>query len=65
VEALVTQRGKGIFLGKPVGTPTGLCIGRPGLLIFAGHNEVTAESLVLDLTALTIDMTHLQVQFHG
>lgn len=61
----MTQKGRGIFLGKPVGTPTGLCIGRPGLLIFAGHDEIDDESLVLDLSDLTIDLTDMQVQFHG
>lgn len=30
----MTQKGRGIFLGRPIGTPTGLCIGRPGLMIF-------------------------------
>jgi hypothetical protein len=65
VEAIVTQKGKGIFLGKPVGVPTGLFIGKPGLLIFRGTGQTTRESLVVDLTALTIDLTTLQVQFHA
>ena len=61
----MTQKGKGIFLGKPVGTPTGLCIGKPGLLIFKGGDIEARESLVLDLTNLTVDLTTLQVQFNG
>ena len=61
----MTQKGKGIFLGKPVGTPTGLFIGKPGLLIFRGTDQANRESLEVDLTALTLDLTTMQVQFHG
>ena len=61
----MTQKGRGIFLGKPVGTPTGLCIGKPGLLIFPGRDIRARESLELNLTAMTVDLTNLQVRFHG
>ncbi len=61
----MTQKGKGIFLGKPVGVPSGICIGRPGLLIFKGRDQVARESLVVDLTSLDLDLTALQVQFYG
>jgi hypothetical protein len=61
----MTQKGRGIFLGKPIGTPTGLSIGKPGLLIFKGRDIVARESFILDLTSLTVDLTTLQVQFHG
>lgn len=47
----MTQKGKGIFLGKPVATPTGLMIGRPGLLIFAKGGQSSINELVLDFGA--------------
>jgi len=41
----VTQKGKGIFLGKPVGTPTGLFIGKPGLLIYKDSTQPVLKFL--------------------
>lgn len=61
----MTQKGRGIFLGKPVGVPTGLCIGRPGLLIFAGSDEIAREAFILDITDMVVDLTALEVQLNG
>lgn len=42
----MTQKGRGLFLGQPVGTPTGLSIGKPGLLIFAAGGTDGALNFV-------------------
>lgn len=61
----MSQKGRGIFLGKPIGTPTGLFIGKPGLMIFRGTGGLVGDSFVLDLTAMIVDLTQLQVQLNG
>ncbi len=62
----VTQKGKGIFLGKPVATPTGLMIGKPGLWIFAKGGQSSFTSLVIDFTGgLTLDLTSMSIVFES
>lgn len=62
----MTQKGKGIFLGKPVGTPTGLCIGKPGLLFFQKGGESAFTSLVLDFSSnLVLDLTNFDIKFES
>ena len=61
----MTQKGRGIFLGQPVGTPTGICIGKPGLMFFKSGAIFQLQSLQLNLTTMTVDLTNQQVQFHG
>lgn len=46
----MSQKGRGIFLGNPIGTPTGISIGRPGLMLFGG----TGVTFAFDDTNTTV-----------
>jgi len=57
---MARQVGKGIFLGRPIGTPTGICIGRPGLMIFRGSDSDSA-GLDMEMDGLEIEMDGLEI----
>lgn len=61
----MTQKGRGIFLGKPVATPTGLMIGKPGLWIFQKGGQFVNE-MTIDFTGgFTLDLTSLSLVFEN
>jgi len=55
----MTQKGRGIFLGQPLGTPSGLSIGRPGLMFFKSTRPgliITGLSGTLTFSPATVNL---------